>query len=87
MGRKLNNNVYYSARVIDLDIFFLMTLFTTKNDLIVPHPKLYHRKFVLVPLCEISPKFKCPLKKMTIEHLLLQTNDDSRISLFKKSLN
>ena len=30
MGRKLNNNVYYSARVIDLDILFLTTLFTTK---------------------------------------------------------
>ena len=87
MGRKLNNNVYYSARLIDLDILFFDDIVYEKNDLIVPHPKLYNRKFVLVPLCEISPKFKCPVKKTTIEHLLLQTHDDSRISLFKKSLN
>ncbi len=51
----------------------------------MPHPQLYNRKFVLVPLFEISPKLKCPVKNITIENLLLQAKDDSRISLFKKS--
>tara|TARA_B100002052_G_scaffold298070_1_gene330440 strand:- start:826 stop:1320 length:495 start_codon:yes stop_codon:yes gene_type:complete len=85
MGRKVNKQSHYSARVIDLDILFFDDLVLSKNDLIVPHPQLYNRKFVLVPLSEISPKFKCPVRNLTIENLLFQVKDDSRISLFKKS--
>jgi len=85
MGRKENKQSHYSARVIDLDIIFFDDFVLNKNDLIVPHPRLYNRKFVLVPLFEISPKFKCPVKNTTIENLLFQIKDESRISLFKKS--
>jgi len=85
MGRTVNKQSNYSARIIDLDILFFDGVILNENDLIVPHPKLYNRKFVLVPLCEISPQLKCPVKNITIENLLLQVKDDSRISLFKKS--
>tara|TARA_B100000902_G_C27047539_1_gene782438 strand:- start:272 stop:772 length:501 start_codon:yes stop_codon:yes gene_type:complete len=87
MGRKVNKQSHYSARIIDLDILFFDDFILNRNNLIVPHPKLYHRKFVLVPLCEISAQLQCPVKNITIENLLLQTKDNSRISLFKKSLN
>ena len=85
MGRKVNKQSNYSARIIDLDILFFDDFILNSTDLIVPHPNLYDRKFVLVPLCEISSKLQCPVKNITIENLLLQTKDNSRISLFKKS--
>ena len=46
---------------------------------------LYNRKFVLVPLCELSPTIKCPFRNETVEDILLNSDDNSEISLFKKS--
>ncbi|RPG60500.1 MAG: 2-amino-4-hydroxy-6-hydroxymethyldihydropteridine diphosphokinase [Flavobacteriales bacterium TMED191] len=84
MGRKKSNLSNYSARIIDLDIIFYDNIILSDINLIIPHPKLYNRKFVLVPLCELSPNIKCPFRKETVEDILLNSDDNSNISLFKK---
>ena len=84
MGRQLKSNIVYQSRIIDLDILFFGNKLIETNDLIIPHPRLYDRKFVLVPLCEIDPDLLCPLTNKTILNLLKETRDQSEITIFKK---
>ena len=59
-----------APRIIDIDILFFNKDIINEKDLIVPHPQLQNRRFVLVPLNELSPRFIHPLNKKTIHYLL-----------------
>lgn len=61
----------YSDRIIDIDILFYGNEVVCKNtNLIVPHPQMQERYFVLKPLAEIAPSFVHPVLKTTIKELL-----------------
>ncbi|RYE50239.1 MAG: 2-amino-4-hydroxy-6-hydroxymethyldihydropteridine diphosphokinase, partial [Sphingobacteriales bacterium] len=45
------------------------------DKLIVPHPEMHKRKFVLVPLAEIAGQFIHPVAKRSVEDILLELND------------
>ncbi|WP_190600754.1 2-amino-4-hydroxy-6-hydroxymethyldihydropteridine diphosphokinase [Candidatus Vesicomyidisocius sp. SY067_SCS001] len=51
----------WSARTIDLDIIIYGMQVIVSRQLIIPHPKMMNRAFVLVPLAEIEPNFKVPV--------------------------
>ena len=52
------------ARIIDLDIIdYKKQKIYVKNKLIVPHPRMHERGFVLLPLREINPLWFHPIKK------------------------
>jgi len=68
-GRDLENS-HYRDRVIDIDILLAGDLILHTAELIIPHPRLCERGFVLVPLFEIAPKLVHPLEKVTIARLL-----------------
>ncbi len=56
----------WSPRVIDIDILLWADqIFTTKN-LIVPHPEIQNRTFVLCPLKDIAPNFEHPVFKKNL---------------------
>src|SRR4051812_32190165 len=59
MGRKRLEKM--GPRVIDIDILFFGTQVVQTPDLIVPHPRIAQRRFVLVPLNEIAPGFRHPV--------------------------
>jgi 2-amino-4-hydroxy-6-hydroxymethyldihydropteridine diphosphokinase len=54
MGRK-GSRGDYTDRVIDIDILFFGDIKIDTDDLIIPHPRISERRFVLVPLLEIYP--------------------------------
>ena len=83
MGRKKHNNDNtYQARLIDLDILFFDSEIIKLDNLIIPHPKLYHRNYVLRPLCDLTPSFRCPITNKKVSELLLECDDPSKISLY-----
>ena len=56
-------------RTIDLDILFYDGKITKSDNLIIPHPRLHERLFVLEPLKEICPDFVHPVLRKSINEL------------------
>jgi 2-amino-4-hydroxy-6-hydroxymethyldihydropteridine diphosphokinase len=73
-GRK--RTVKNAPRTIDIDILFYNELILEKPGLSIPHPRIADRRFVLVPLNEISPGFIHPVIGKTIHQLLLECKDE-----------
>jgi len=84
MGR-LRSGEGYSSRLIDLDILLFGNKVMNTKSLVIPHPRLHERKFVLVPLCEIAPGFVHPVLKKDIKALLKECTDKSRILKVEKT--
>ena len=77
MGRLRTNK--WGERLIDIDILFFEHLILSTPNLIIPHPFIYQRKFVLQPLLDINPSFVHPSIVKTVEELFLTTPDVSDI--------
>ena len=57
-------------RIIDIDILFFNKEITGGPALTLPHPEIQNRRFVLIPLNELSANFIHPVCNKTIHHLL-----------------
>ncbi|MCA9728073.1 MAG: 2-amino-4-hydroxy-6-hydroxymethyldihydropteridine diphosphokinase [Candidatus Eisenbacteria bacterium] len=57
-------------RTCDLDLLAVDDLRAEEPDLTLPHPRLHHRPFVLVPLCELDPNWRPPGFRETVSELL-----------------
>lgn len=70
IGRlKKSVNKQYTDRIIDIDILFYDDLILETENLIVPHPELHLRDFVLEPLKEIAPQLIHPIFEKEIKDL------------------
>ena len=65
----------YGPRTIDLDILFYDALIFHSAIVTLPHPAIQDRKFVLIPLAELSPGKIHPVYKKTISTLLKECAD------------
>jgi len=84
MGRE--NNQKYGPRPIDLDILTYGDLVLDEPDLIIPHPRITERPFVLVPFAEIAPDLTLPGSSQQIAYLAQQANDAGSVMRLDQSL-
>ena len=61
--------IHWGPRTLDLDILLFDDMVINTDTLVVPHPEMTKRDFVLVPLCEIAPYAIHPLKKEYIKNI------------------
>lgn len=65
----------FGPRTIDLDILFFDELVMKSKLVTLPHPAIQDRRFVLVPLTELSPRKIHPVYKQTVTALLKKCTD------------
>jgi len=80
MGRV--RTVKNAPRIIDIDILFFNKEIIDLPNLTVPHPQIQNRRFVLVPLNQLSPNLRHPVLKKTIHELLIHCPDTLNVKKF-----
>ena len=71
-----------APRTLDLDILYAGDLVLADDTLILPHPRLHLRRFVLAPLNDIRPELRLPGQPHTVAKLLAMLDDPSAVTLF-----
>ncbi len=74
LGRTVKNAANYQDREIDIDLLLYDQLVLNEPELVLPHPLMHIRKFVLLPLSQIAPELQHPVLKKSIQELLLALN-------------
>jgi 2-amino-4-hydroxy-6-hydroxymethyldihydropteridine diphosphokinase len=74
---RIRKGVAYEPRSLDIDILFYGRDIINLNNLVIPHPRICERRFVLVPLDEIAPDFIHPVRNKSIHELLKECEDRS----------
>jgi len=69
-----------AARIIDIDILFFNNETVNKQNLIIPHPEIANRRFVLVALNELVPEMIHPVLKKSIADLLSICKDPLKVA-------
>ncbi len=70
--------LHWGPRTLDLDILFYDKLAYESDTLVIPHPDLQNREFVLAPLSTIAPNFRHPLLGTTVLQELEELEESSR---------
>jgi 2-amino-4-hydroxy-6-hydroxymethyldihydropteridine diphosphokinase len=86
LGRVRSENENYTNRTIDIDILLFDDEIIFSKELIVPHPRMLERKFVLTPLSEIAANTIHPVAKKHLIHCLESCDDASEIHRIEEQL-
>jgi 2-amino-4-hydroxy-6-hydroxymethyldihydropteridine diphosphokinase len=70
-------------RTIDLDLLLYGNEVCATGSLVLPHPRLHARRFVLAPLAELAPELLHPILGKSISALLATLADDSDVNLWE----
>lgn len=81
LGRTREAGVRYTSRSIDIDLLFCDDLSLHTPDLILPHPRIPERRFVLEPLNEIMPEFIHPGTQKSISRMLQECPDQLPVKI------
>ena len=68
LGRKAS--FQNGPRLIDMDILFYDDLVLATPELVIPHPHVHERGFVLLPMLDIAPDFVHPVRNQSVRHML-----------------
>jgi len=75
-----------APRTIDLDILYVGDLVLCSGSLVIPHPRLHLRRFVIAPLCDIRPDLILPGQHETISELLAKLPPQPRATVLEEIL-
>lgn len=87
LGRTRSEKSGYQSRIIDIDIIAFNNEIIETENLIVPHPRLDMRNFVLYPLKDIAGKWVHPKTKELISDLIQNSTDSSIIERVAHLIN
>jgi 2-amino-4-hydroxy-6-hydroxymethyldihydropteridine diphosphokinase len=77
----------WGARIIDLDLLCYGLYRSQDDTLILPHPRLHERRFVLVPFAEIAPHYHVGGGKATVMELLQACRDPHTVRIYSSAKN
>ena len=80
VGRQ--HRMHWGPREIDMDLLIYGDLCLHTPELIIPHPEMHLRRFVLVPLAEIASNLIHPVLKKSIQFLLNHLEDAYSLEIF-----
>ncbi len=83
MGREEGER--WGPRLIDLDLLFLDREIFHSSELLLPHPRLHERNFVLLPLQEVFSEWVHPTYQMNIRDLLRYCQDEGIVTLYREA--
>jgi len=76
----------WHSREIDIDILFFGNKTVNRKKLIIPHPMICFRNFVLIPLTELMPDFIHPVLNKKIFALLNNSKDTGTVHFYKNKI-
>lgn len=82
LGRK--REFRWGPRTLDLDILLYNQENIETESLIVPHPRMQERAFVIIPLMELNPSIKLPNVNTALDDILNQIPDKEGVRLWKQ---
>ncbi|MFK7050066.1 MULTISPECIES: 2-amino-4-hydroxy-6-hydroxymethyldihydropteridine diphosphokinase [Flavobacterium] len=77
MGRQRKKEIGYEPRIIDIDIVAFDDLILNADNLIIPHPHMQNRRFVLYPMKDLGVEWVHPVLSKSVDRLLLDCPDTS----------
>lgn len=75
---RLKDPIRFGPRVLDLDIILYDDCVINSEHLVVPHPRMHKRRFVLKPICDIDPAVIHPILKQEMQILLKRLDPDKQ---------
>ena len=82
LGRVRNTEKKWQERTIDIDILMYDNLILSSKDLIVPHPYMHERAFVLVPMLEVKADLVHPVFNKTVMELYDELESPEDVFLY-----
>lgn len=79
LGRKRVEAMRWGPRVMDVDILLYGKDIIEEEGLVIPHPEMHRRRFVLVSLAEIAPNVLHPRSGLPVSGLLERLEDQSEV--------
>jgi 2-amino-4-hydroxy-6-hydroxymethyldihydropteridine diphosphokinase len=75
---RLHDPIRFGPRILDLDIILYDDRIIDSERLVVPHPRMHKRRFVLKPICDIDPSIIHPVLKQEMHFLLKRLADENQ---------
>jgi 2-amino-4-hydroxy-6-hydroxymethyldihydropteridine diphosphokinase len=67
---RMQDPIRFGPRILDLDIILYDDRIIESERLVLPHPRMHKRRFVLKPICDIDPEIIHPVLKQEMQILL-----------------